>query len=276
MTMLRQISIALTDNGAIGVGEDLLFHSSMDMKNFASLTQRTVMIAGTTTARQMMRMKAGVTLDSNRPMVVIGKSDVRPNAKSREWLFFADDFASGIKLAEEVAEDMCLSGWTIVGGRQVYNSFLASNISVNRAYVAEAHFEPIQPVEDQVVVATPATLLAQLKAKMAIPLHTCMSRTVMMVVDEEDVRHAVTFHWIHDEHEVNPKTVKELKDSLVIDTNAGVLTIPKNSISGYLAQRERNAVQIITPGGQVHDVRFTSSGRQSIAFLTHTLDKVIN
>lgn len=274
MTMLKQIAIAVTEKGAIGAKGELLFRCGLDMMHFANLTHRTVMIAGSATAKEMMGQ--AVTLSANRPMVVIGSSTVLPNFKSREWLFYADNLRDAVELAAELAEDMCLSGWTIIGGRQVYQSWIVSNIGINRAYVLEAHFEPDCEVERQVVVLESAELIKHIHTKMAHPQQMSTRRSLMLTLNDEFVRKDVTFHWLHCAQTLNPQVVKENANALQIQTSAGVLTVQKGDITGYLSQRDRNAVQILTAAGQTHEIRFASNGAQSIASLTHTLDKIIN
>lgn len=152
--ILRQLAIAMTPDGLIGSGDKLLFTNPADLSNFALFTAHTVMIVGRKTAQQMIDM--GVQFGKRRPVVVISEKGVLQNVphETSKYVFYANSLIKALKMAEETSDRFDLNGYTVCGGKQVYEEFLdmldKGKTRVNRAYMFAAEvgdieiFDPVQ------------------------------------------------------------------------------------------------------------------------------------
>lgn len=149
--ILRQVAISLTASGGLGYGDKLAFSCKADLSAFSAFTKRTVMIVGTTTAKQMLNL--GVEPTAERPWVVISRGSHVEDAKDPyKHLLYATDLGPAVDLAEQLVENSgMLVGYTIIGGGQTYEKLITSLGAegslgdINSAYIlklAEPACEP--------------------------------------------------------------------------------------------------------------------------------------
>lgn len=281
MTMLRQLVVATTHEGYIGTDDGkLLFSNAYDMMNFRNVTLDTVLIVGSRTAQSMMDY--GIRLNLRRPMIVVGSTQLnKPEGAFAHWrknlevTFYADSLDSAFDIAEELVEDMNLNGWTLAGGAQLYRSFLDGyqKVHLNSAYIMSVDLEVSG--ENLIRVADSDLKFEQaVKEAMQSCDATRQSRQTTLEMDGKEVRTNATFIWLYDPYELFPKHIHHCGSALRLETLAGELTLRKDDISSYLRCRNRNAVQIFTKNGVVHDIRFDEQPESSVNSLIHTLNSI--
>lgn len=180
MTILKQFTLACTPNGAIGKGEELLFTSSVDLAKFKGFTRKTVMIAGRITAQQMI--SAGVRIQE-RPLIVISESGIIESVRKEDlpYVTYAQNLQDAVELAERLAERQNLLGWTIVGGKTVYESMFdlldKGSLRINRAYLFVTELPdwsmPANPVILNRDVAQIVTLVSARMADESVKIWKC-------------------------------------------------------------------------------------------------------
>lgn len=155
MTILKQFTLACTPKGEIGKGDDLLFTSSVDFAKFKAFTRKTVMIAGRKTAQQMIDAKVRL---HERAMVVISESGTLDNTTPEHdrKVVYATNFVEALEIAERMVEQENYLGWTIVGGKSVYEQMFdlidKGTLRINRAYMF------VTNLPDWAIPAAPVTL----------------------------------------------------------------------------------------------------------------------
>lgn len=180
MTILKQFTLACTPKGEIGKGDDLLFTSSVDFAKFKAFTRKTVMIAGRKTAQQMIDAKVRL---QDRPMIVLSEKEFLTGTfKDEGYLIrYATNFDDAILMAEKMVEEKSLLGWTIVGGKSVYDQMFnridSGYLKINRAYMFVTEIPdwatPAVPVTLGRDVGQIVTLVTARMADDSVKIHKC-------------------------------------------------------------------------------------------------------
>lgn len=135
---LKQFALACTPKGEIGKEDELLFTSSVDLARFKAFTRKTVMIVGRKTAQQMIDAKVRL---HERAMVVVSEEGLLTDTTGEQIrkIVYAANFDQAIRIAQRIAELEGYLGWTIVGGKSIYEQMFdqldKGNLRINRAYM---------------------------------------------------------------------------------------------------------------------------------------------
>lgn len=271
--MIRQLAIATDINGVIGASGKLLYKSKTDLANFARFTRGTVMIAGRNTAQEMLDM--GVPLTNKRPMVVVSEmGHVRVGADNAGHVYYADSLSDAILVATNVAELNGLLGWTIVGGKSIYDQFLlpAFGVKLHMVYMATFQTPLIDPADHEAVKLAgghPEKWLKDLLQEQFLDDY-------VMDVTADDLltpRLAATFSYGYDVGNYDPRDVK-LKAGgrvLEIDATAGTITLPLDQIVGYVERRLITQLDLHT-ANRSFEIRL-GTGQAGLRYLQHIIDQ---
>lgn len=152
--MKIEIVVSTTNQGAIGLGADLLHESKIDLKMFRDLTINKPCLMGSTTYRQIIK-KLGHPL-TNRHSIVLSK--VRPSiyAKTYEnetWVHSLDDAFTEYHRLELKDKQGNLYPLMVIGGESVYNQLLplATKIHLTKFHIdldGDHHFPTIDETWD--------------------------------------------------------------------------------------------------------------------------------
>lgn len=176
--MLKQVALSMTPKGVIGAGDRLLITSGTDFAEFVKFTKNTVMIVGIKTAKQMF--DAGALPCRKRPMLVIMSREDLPNwfqTETSPYIYFAKEFNSEtLALAEAIARENDNDGWTVCGGKGVYEAFFdmvdKGTSQITRALVNVAFAEPDATVKDVIKLnREPSQVQAAFVARMGSCKH---------------------------------------------------------------------------------------------------------
>lgn len=117
----RQIAISMNQNGVIGIEDRLLFSAPADLAKFAKFTDGTSIIAGCFTAQQMV--KYGMRIKERRPLIVITESRFLDGTTKDDdkWIYYVKNLQEALIQAEVLALDLNLNGYTVAGGKRVYD-----------------------------------------------------------------------------------------------------------------------------------------------------------
>lgn len=267
----RQIAISLNQSGVIGVEEKLLFSSAADLQRFAIFTDGTAMIVGRLTAQQMI--SAGVRISERRPMIIIsGTGSVEGTTDhDAKNFYYVSDLAEALVQAEVLVLDTGINGYTIVGGKRVYDEYLdlvdTGKVRPNAAYLFSHEMD----------VAVPAIALKRdcsqikklLEVRMAEPREVWHEANVMGKDYAGNVLRTINgrFSYMYDKREIDPFEVKQVGSQVRVDTDGGEMCIDLFRTTGWQRKREINAVEIHVLGGQTITVRpRTVAGLNSLLF----------
>lgn len=272
--MLKQVALSMTPKGVIGVGDRLFVTSSTDFSAFVNFTKNTVMIVGMKTARQMF--DAGVTPSRKRPMLVVMTRDGLPNwfkTDTSPYIYFAKEFnAETLALAESIAQQNDNDGWTVCGGKGIYEAFFdlvdKGTSRVNRALVNVALVEPDSTLKDVITLnRDPAQVRAAFNARMA----ACKATTVKAgfeckIATTNTHKDAVA---IVDNHSTIYEDTNQYDSSdfsidnsvLTIENVDGAFTaIPFFKIESVESSEHRNELSITLESGRKMNIRMKSPG----------------
>lgn len=129
---------AVSENGVIGSGDDMLWHLPEDFKRFKRVTTGNTLVMGRRTHEQI-----GRTLPDRRIIVVTRQTDWRD-----EGVEVAHSITEALDLASETPENTCYIG----GGSEIYEAawpYLTElDITiVHGTYEGEARFPDVRPDE---------------------------------------------------------------------------------------------------------------------------------
>lgn len=273
--ILRQLAIAMTPDGLIGAGKDLLFSNPSDLSNFAHFTQHTVLIAGRKTAEQMVGF--GVNFRINRPIIVIsefGLVDIGLPIDAK-YMYYASSLDKALKMAEQITERFQLNGYTVVGGATVYEEFVdlldKGKTQVNRAYMFVADIgerDILDPVKlsrtaEQLrltilnrqtdpgvgIGAYDVALCANLKSGDASKGEKVENKQVM--VRGKNCR----FEYITDGEDFDTDSAHLVEGRLKLRLSTGVVVLRTADISYWEERSGVNSVNICMKNGQIIDAR---------------------
>lgn len=282
--ILRQVSAAMTPDGGIGLGNQLLFKNKKDLSNFQEYTFRTIMIAGFNTAQQMMDLKVG--LNENRPMIVIsrGRHIQTLVEENHEYIYYAADLAAAIKLAEELISTgaTCANGWTICGGLKIYTDMIdaikAGTLKLNSAYIFTADTGSF--VVDMVLPVDAAEFIQVVRSSMRLAednKHT----SGYYLKDSSGVEQRVdcTVHRLFDTYFLDPNGIKMPEDWVISIDNPHTKTRATYRLGnciGYEVETSRNVLNLLWQNGNKTEIRLESTTpRAGLNYLEILLDKLI-
>lgn len=280
MTLVRQLSIALTADGEVGDGANLLFTSNRDFRNFSLYTANTAMIMGFNTAEQLI--KSGVEPTHLRPWVVVsGERFIKHRSPN---VFYVDN----LPMAYEVAGDVChnhhqLMGWTIIGGIQLFEAViegLAKNLHLTSYYMCriEAAAETSTGAGPFLSLTKNAAELETLLKRNMIDAQTraVVADVVLLDSENEAQRAACAFKVVTDKGVFDDTGIDARGPLLIIDTaHNGVTHIPFNEIAGFNEEHGKDVITIFTRSSGAHMIRL-ESGKPGLAFLKQQLTIILN
>lgn len=282
--ILKQVAIAMSPDGGIGINDNLLFNGAVDMRNFYQFTYKTAMIVGRITAEQMIQ--AGVTLDINRPMVVIsneGAVDFR-HAKAvqsnKGHVYYARNFSEAKIVAEHLTDRHDLNGWTVIGGASVYKEMLAQIdigiTRINNAYIHVA-ITSNSVMANRTVGCTVEEFGTFIRNGMIRPAVNGFM-TDVTIKDEsgdEDRCDKGAFINIYDLEEYDPCDIRMTTASLRIKrASGGKVVFEKSDIVGYEVKSATNVIVIHVRSGIAHEIRM-EAGKPALFALETELKKIL-
>ncbi|UKL14986.1 dihydrofolate reductase [Pseudomonas phage hairong] len=280
MSLAKQLSIAITTDGDIGDGDDLLFTSPRDMLNFAAYTAETVMIMGFNTATQLI--EKGVEPSHARPWVVLSSESFIKHRSPN--IFYVDN----MPMAYEIAEDLChnharLIGWTIIGGAKVFEAViesLAKTLHLTSYYMCliDAPAEKSTAAGPFLKLSKNAAELETLLKRNMIDAQTRSVVADVMISDSEGaaLRASCAFKIVNDRGVFDDTGIDVRGQSLIIEAaHSGTLHIPFKVITGFNEEHGKDVITIYTSDCEVHTIRL-ESGKPGLAFLKQQLTIILN
>jgi dihydrofolate reductase len=239
----------MSHTGVIGVGDKLLFSSTADLHRFAKYTDGTAVIVGRNTGQQMVEFGARVA--PRRPLIVISDHQRLngTNGEDDKWIYYTKSLESALQLAETLAIELGLNGYTIAGGKQVYDEYLdmvdsGGKVRPNSAYIFSHDSEPASGgVKLKRDFAMVKKLMEQ---RMLNPSYVWHEADVLgkdhagALVRAENGR----FGFLCDKSVIDPDAVKRVGTQLRIDTDGGEVCISVYSIVGWSRRPDINSVDI--------------------------------
>lgn len=281
--LVKQVSIAVTPSGIVGVGKDLLMLNYFDLREFMSYTNSTVMIAGYNTAQQMVDTR--LILNANRPMIVISansKVDVTlADPGSVGFIYYAVDLNDAIRKAESLADHFGLIGWTVVGGVQVYNELISQldkgSVRLNSSFIHVVQ-EPTVKIPREMKISCGLKALQQtIEARMISP----NKNTLSLGVSGKDfskayVRSESSFEWTVDENVFDKRDVSVIGMNLILAMSAGeTIQLKLSSIIGFSEHEAVNSITLHFAQGKELNVRLKHNTVGGVNYLAQTLRKKI-
>lgn len=272
--MIRQLAIAVDVNGCIGNAAKLLCNCPADMVNFAKFTRGTALIAGRKTAQEMLGL--GFTPSESRPLVVLSEaSKLSPVGDCVRHVYYAKNLAEAVDTAVNVSAKTGLLGYTVVGGKTVYDEFLlpASGYKLDAVYLATFQMPMVDSSSPDAVRLAGGYPGSQLGYMMNNPKSCYLNADVHAgVPGTGPKRIPVSFSHIHDAMQLDPTGVTVMPNEVLRIVGAnGTHAIPLNTITGYCESRGAAHLEVFT---QFHkfDIRL-SSGYSGVAYLKHIIDQ---
>lgn len=283
--LLRQVSVAMTLDGVIGDGPNLLFNSRLDLAEFYEFSKKTILIVGRHTAQQLIEY--GVYPTQDRPFLVISEKNLinagpvavgtkcDKFAACERWLLYTESLQEAIPLAEKYAKVFNLVGWTVVGGKKVYDELFErvdktnGAIRLNRAYiftVQEDLLAPTKPVKldydyDRLCkmlrnrFVDPASFHLITDTHLNVQHHTVASSSVA-------VRGSSCVTFITDKEVFDTNSAHLNKTHLKVYTTIGEVWLLRDQIEGWHAKRGASVVDVYMKNGRTHDLRVENIPQQ--------------
>lgn len=267
----RQIAINMNHNGVIGIEDRLLFASPADLAKFAQFTDGTSIIAGRVTAQQMVN--AGMRIKHQRPLIVISATGVLEGTNDHDdkWIYYVPDLQAALIQAEVLALDLGINGYTIAGGKRVYDDYMdlidAGKVRPNAAYIFSHELDPVMP--GVALKRDFAQVRKLLEVRMAEPSYVWHEADVLgKDAGENRVRAPnARFGYLYDKREVDPFAVKQVESQVRVETDGGEICIDLFRATGWVRKTEIHSVEIHVLGGQSITVRPRSkAGLNSLLF----------
>jgi dihydrofolate reductase len=271
--MIRQLSICCTSDGLIGFDGQLAFWSAEDMANFKKFTKRTVLIVGRVTANEMIGV--GFKPTAERPMIVISANGCLDD-EPIPHVYYAQSLDDAIIDAGVFANTAGLCGYTIIGGKSVYQEFFSSDHKIDVAYVAtvDANQECFAEEHLKVKIDLPEgkTVCDLVNAKMLSTYSQVVEKTVVLS-KPDSLKAKCRFEFIYDRMSFAPTAVRVTPAGfLKIKAVDGEHAFHLSTVTRYTRERERNAIRILANG---HEFLIRLESLAEINFLHHTLDQLV-
>lgn len=267
----RQIAISMNQNGVIGIEDRLLFSAPADLAKFAKFTDGTSIIVGCFTAQQMV--KYGMRIKERRPLIVITESRFLDGTTKDDdkWIYYVKNLQEALIQAEVLALDLNLNGYTVAGGKRVYDEYLdlvdAGKVRPNAAYLFSHEMNPVVPAIALKRDFKQVRVL--LEARMADPSYVWHEADV--IGEDSDGNRVRTingrFGYLIDKREVDPFQVKKVATHFRIDTDGGEICLDLYGITGWSRKNSIESVEVRMSGGESITVRpRTHAGLNSLLF----------
>lgn len=271
---LRQLAINTTENGCIGKGKKLLFSSPADLSRFAKFTRGTVLIVGKHTAEQMI--EAGARVNRNRPLMVITKDGHVPTTHTtiddEKWIYYASSLKEALEAAEGLVLELNLNGWTIAGGKQVYDEFFQllakTSMRLTSAYAFVHESEPKNLIGGVRLDIDWQKMEALICRNMASPRSIWNQvDSIGLLPDGSRARaknpRAIS---IYDASYIDPWEAALNGDVLTVVTTTGPMHLDRHFIKGWHTRDGVNSVTLVLPNSEVTIRPQTSAGLNSLLF----------
>jgi len=271
--VIRQLSICCSSDGLVGYDGELAFWSAEDMANFKKFTKRTVLIVGRVTANEMIEV--GFKPTAERPMIVISANGYL-DAEPIPHVYYAQSLDDAIVDADVFANTAGLCGYTIIGGKTVYQEFFSSNHEIDVAYVAtvDANQDCFADEHLKVKIDLPEgkSVRDLINSKLTNPYNDVVEKTVVLS-KPDSVKAKCRFEFIYDAFKFKPASVRVTPSGFVkINAMDGEHAFHYSTVTRYTRERERNAMRIVANG---HEFLIRLEGSAEINFLQHTLDQLV-
>jgi dihydrofolate reductase len=274
--ILRQVSVAMTPDGVIGDGPDLLFKSRLDLAEFAEFTKKTVLVVGRHTAQQLIEHKVYPTED--RPFLVISEGGIVTGgpfsvgkaaddfAKCERWLLYAKDLKEGLKLAESYTSCFNLAGYTVIGGKRVYDDLFKlvsdGKTRLNRAYIFTADSAEIAPLKPVKLSMNYTELFTMLRSKFVDPSFGILQTNGNLNISHKTatsssraVRGAASVTFVNDDDVIDTKYAHLMKTHLKVRTTTGEYHFLRSEILGWHPMRGSEVVELFLKNGTTFQLR---------------------
>lgn len=272
--MIKQLAICSTPDGVIGDKGSLAILSKLDMRNFVDFTFGTLLIVGRTSAEEMLTR--GFKPDRHRPLLVISKEKIVEAKHEPQFIFYAPDFDTAISYASNVVDQVGLRGFTIIGGKSVYEQTFESKIELDAVYLAE-----ITPSENFDGFESSTAVQLNLGAKSlrkvlcdklgGDPNFVNAGEFEQELSEPKETRATMCLTKMYRTTKYDPKKVSlSVSGSLRIKAASGEFVMPLNAVGGYQRERERNAITLFTANGNLQ-IRLETEAE--INFLQLTIDQ---
>lgn len=276
--MIKQLSIAATSDGVIGYGGGLAFWCSQDLVNFKKLTDKTVVIVGRLTAEEML--SKGMKPDDRRPMVIISSDVSHKVGAGMRNVYRANKLDDAIEMAESVARMNGLIGWTVAGGRTVYEEFFASKHKLDHVYLATIDADQSHLREEAILkLDIKGTVRDAISRHMTGIMIWTGAKSLGIAVDvhgdcglKQSQVANVDFQYLCDMETFNPCGIRFNDGWLEIDSKSGSLSILSSDIIGTLRERERSSITLICCYGKEHVIRLDSE-EAGLNYLQYLINK---
>lgn len=258
---LKQLALNINASGVIGVGGNLLFSATADLTRFAQFTDGTVLIAGRNTAQQMINL--GARVKRRRPLVVITESGhvKGTTGDDDKWIYYVDSLAQALVTAHAIELELNLNGYTVVGGKRVYDDYMdlidSGKERPNQVYIFS---HEVEAPEDEEVVKLKRDL-SQIKkvieARMAVYSPVWHEADVLGKnwEGEETRSKGGRFTYITDTSLLKASDVLKVGGQLRVQQDGGEVAIDLYSITSWSRRNDINAVDITLSGGEKITVR---------------------
>lgn len=267
----RQIAISMNQNGVIGIEDKLLFSAPADLAKFAQFTDGTSLIVGRVTAQQMVSY--GMRISNRRPLIVITDSGVVKDTTNddEKWIYYVKNLQAALLQAEVLAIDLNLNGYTIAGGKQVYDDYMdlidGGKVRPNAAYLFSHEMDPMVPATALKRDFNQVRVL--LEARMINPSYVWHEADVIGKDSAKNPTRTVNgrFGFIYDKAEVDPTVARKVGTQLRVDTDGGEVCLRFFGIVGWTRKLSIESVEVRMSGGESITVRpRTHAGLNSLLF----------
>lgn len=268
--ILRQVALAALPDGTIGNEDKLLFTCPTDLANFVEFTKHTVVIAGRLSAKEMLL--AGFKPSAKRPLLVISESgSISPIIKSDQiakFIFYAVSLDKALKMAVNLSAAYDLNGYTVCGGKTVYDAFFdlldAGKTILNRAYIFSTEFDESSAITSPVKLSRDlAQIRAIIKNRMGYSKRSVVNvDTSLKLPSGDSVRGKNgSFEWTYDRDEIDCNAVRPNSPAdgrIKLYLSTGEVVIDATSISNWTNHTHTNSVTIHLHNGHSIEARFAT------------------
>lgn len=291
--ILRQVSVAMTPDGVIGDGPDLLFKCRLDLNEFFEFTKKTIMIVGRHTAQQLV--DNGVYPTEDRPFLVISEKhlvsagtvavggQVDKFGNCERHLFYSKSLKDALKMAEGYVQAFNLVGYTVIGGKRVYDDLfdLVSDgkTRLNRAYIFKAESADIAPLKPVKLKSGYDDLIALLRNKFINPSIWVTRTDCHLNVSHKTVTSAWTSirgdasaTFVTDLEVIDTKRAHLTKTHLKVVTTTGEYRFLRTEIAGWHPMRGSSVVELFLKNGATFQLRVDTGPQQD--WLVATLKRM--
>lgn len=280
--ILKQMAIAITSQGAIGVENELLFTNPRDLQNFAEFTHRTAMIVGRNTAQQMS--DHNVEPHPCRPMIIVSTSGKIVTFTSRAAsanVYYVDSLHAAVRLAESMIDSGPVLGWTIAGGKMLYEEFLSgvhlNKYHPNQVYLHEYMEEP-EPGTDHVykLKFTAEQIRSLLTVKMVEPRSSNLMYAVATkcATGSPYRRIEVEAEWITDGKYLDLRDISVSNGDMMIQLDGGFFNVTIDQIAGYARREDTNTIGIsFKSGAESVEVRPKGNSKGAVNAIQAIIDQ---